>query len=116
MSGDNHTGGGFSLGPLIIDSDPFPAGWEQNARIDDGHAHQWERCLVVRTDGAGVGGVVCRWDAVVRCADCGCPRCGSSSDPDPCMERRHHDGLHITFGGRFEPVGGSLPPEENEHG
>lgn len=109
MSGDSNSGGGYRPGPLLIDRDPFPSGWEQSASIDDGHAHLWERCLVVRTNGDGT---VYRWDAAVRCADCGCPRCGSSSDPDPCMERRHHDGLHITLHGRFNPVGGYLPQED----
>lgn len=115
MSGESQSGGGFRPGPILLDVTPFATGWEQDSRIDDGHAHAWERCLLIRTDGGGVDGVAVRWEPVVRCADCGCPRCGSSSDPDPCMERRHHDGLHITLHGRFEPVGGYLPPEAGEH-
>jgi hypothetical protein len=109
--GEAYAGGGFDLGPLNIDGNVFAPGWEQADLTDDGHPHQWERVLVVTLYPQDSGpALVQRWEAVIRCRVCRCPRCGSSSDPDPCMERRHHDGLHITLHGRFEPVGGSLPP------
>lgn len=107
MSGDSFLGGGFEFGPLVIDGNVFAHGWEQSPALDN-HPHLWERCLVVTIDSDGT---VQRWEACVRCRVCRCPRCGSASDPDPCMERRHHDGLHITLHGRFDPVGGYLPPE-----
>jgi len=106
-SGDSLVGGGYDLGPLVIDGNVFACGWEQSPALDN-HPHMWERVLVVRLNGDGN---VATWESVIRCRACKCPRCGSSSDPDPCMERRHHDGLHITLHGRFEPVGGVLPPE-----
>lgn len=99
---------GYDHGPLVFDGSPFAPGWEQSPALDN-HPHLWERCLRVWLDDEGN---VLRWEPVVRCRVCRCPRCGSSVDPDPCMERRHHAGLHITLGGRFEPVGGYLPPED----
>ncbi len=98
---------GCQNGPLIFEGPAFPYGWEQSPILDT-HPHLWERCLYVILDSDGS---VVRWEPVVRCRLCKCPRCGSSADLDPCMERRHHDGLHITLHGRFEPVGGYLPPE-----
>ncbi len=96
---------GCNEGPTLHhDEPPWPILWEQDPRIDDGHAHQWERCLLL-SDGPK------RWrtEEVVRCAVCHAPRCGHSDDADPCMERRHHTSLHIYLSGRFEPLGGLLP-------
>lgn len=84
--------------PVII---PWPTGWEQDPRIDDGHAHNWEMVVVTHHPG--------QTEAVTRCATCHAPRCGSTFQIDPCMERRHHDGLHIHESGRYAPVGGYLP-------
>jgi hypothetical protein len=92
---------GYRQGPTLPhDEPPWPLGWEQDAHIDDGHGHEWERCLLL----AGPG----RWrqEHVVRCGVCRAPRCGHSEDDDPCMERRHHDGVHIRLSGAFEPLGG----------
>lgn len=93
---------GFRMGPTLHhDERPWPIMWEQS--VDESCAHEWERCLLL-ADGPG------RWqtEEVVRCAACHVPRCGDVGDPDPCMERRHHDSLHIYLSGAFEPLGGLL--------
>lgn len=91
-------------GPVLPpDAAPWPVGWEQDPRIDDGHEHEWELVVLL-----GDGERRVRHELVVRCAVCLAPRCGSSSDADPCMERRHHGGLHFTESGQVGPVGGTL--------
>lgn len=80
---------------------PWPTGWEQT--VDDTCAHHWEVVTVA------LGWRDC--ENVVRCATCHVPRCGHWSDENPCMERRHHDGLHLFLDGSFNPVGGMLGPE-----
>ena len=112
---------GYIEGPTLAnDVDPWPLGWEwewgwnadepdkrrRAVRIDDGHPHEWERCLLLAD-----GPRRYRDEHVVRCAVCHVPRCGHSGDEDPCMERRHHKGLHIYLSGRFEPLGGILACE-----
>lgn len=95
---------GYQVGPTLApDEPPWPTGWEQDPRIDDGHAHDWETCLL-----AADGRKRTRVEEVVRCSVCHAPRCGHSIDPDPCMERRHHRGLHVYLSGRYEPIGGYL--------
>ena len=81
----------------------WPIRWESDPRIDDGHAHRWEMVVVQPRPG--------HREAVTRCAVCSAPRCGHTFDDDPCLERRHHRGMHIHESGRFEPLGGILPPE-----
>lgn len=98
---------GYTIGPTIAATDrPWPIAWEQDplGDIDDGHAHEWECCLL-----AADGRHRLRIEEVVRCAICLVPRCGDSGDEDPCMERRHHRGLHHYLSGWYEPVGGLLP-------
>jgi hypothetical protein len=96
-------GGGSTVGPELPSSEaPWTPGWEQDPAIDDGHAHQWETVLLLPGPQRHHG------DEVVRCQSCHAPRCGSVHDPDPCMERRHHDGLHVFLSGRYGPVGGIL--------
>lgn len=80
----------------------WPIRWESDPRIDDGHAHQWEMVVVQPYPG--------HREAVTRCSVCSAPRCGYTFDEDPCMERRHHREVHIYESGRFEPLGGILPP------
>lgn len=95
---------GYAIGPnLPPDERPWPYSWEQDPRIDDGHAHAWELVLL-----QGDGRHRRYTEEVVRCASCHVPRCGHSRDDDPCMERRHHRGLHIHLSGRYEPLGGIL--------
>lgn len=109
---------GCTEGPtLAANEKPWPLGWEWEwgwnkaesdcrkpaVRIDDGHAHQWEVCHLLADGQRRV-----REESVVRCSTCHAPRCGDSSDPDPCMERRHHDGLHIHLSGMFRPLGDIL--------
>ena len=102
MIGDYVPERGYRLGePLEPGEDPWPIGRDRDPVVDDGHAHDWELVTMPAWHGR-------RAETVVRCATCLVARCGSSSDRDPCMDRRHHRGLHITLGGRFEPVGGIL--------
>ena len=92
---------GYTEGPTLAhDEKPWPIMWEQN--VDESCAHEWERCLLL----AGPGRA--HEARVIRCALCHVPRCGHSEDSDPCMERRHHDSLHIYLSGRFESLGGLL--------
>jgi hypothetical protein len=74
--------------------------WEQNPRTDDGHAHDWHMVVIAPRPG--------RTEAMTVCRVCTAPRCGHTFDEDPCLERRHHSGLHIYESGRFEPLGGIL--------
>lgn len=82
---------------------PFPNGWEQSSTVDT-CPHQWES--VYAEDYPG------RFVEVDRCISCRTPRCDRKQDGGQCIERRHHDGLHIFPSGRFDPVGGCLPDEE----
>lgn len=84
---------------LAPDESPWPLLWEQQRWIDD-HSHTWERVVVHRRG--------LRLEQVVRCLNCHVPRCGHSDERNPCMERRHHGGVHIRFDGSFDPVGGYL--------
>lgn len=80
---------GYRVGPILKPGEPpWPTRWEDDPTIDDGHAHDWETCLLgAPTDHRRV-------EEVVRCAVCSAPRCGSSTDPNPCLDRRHHRGDH----------------------
>lgn len=99
---------GYKVGPTLAPGEPpWPVGWEQDPRVDDGHAHDWETVLL--------GADHRRVEEVVRCAVCHAPRCGHSRDTNPCMERRHHRGLHIHLNGACDPVGGYLPRASGDH-
>lgn len=90
---------GYTEGPTLPHNElPWPLAWER--RVDESCAHEWERCLLL------AGPSRYRRERVVRCRRCHVPRCGHSEDADPCMERRHHRGLHIRLSGAFEPLGG----------
>jgi hypothetical protein len=93
---------GYSVGPTLAPGEPpWPGMWEQDPRIDDGHAHVWECCLLA------ADGLHRLWiEEIVRCAVCLAPRCGHSIDDDPCMERRHHRACHRYLSGRREHLGG----------
>lgn len=99
---------GFRLGRTLDQNErPWPIGWESLEVIDDGHAHEWELVTIPARYPGGRG------ESVIRCASCHVPRCGHSLDRDPCMERRHHNGLHITLHGSFTPLGGYLTEEKS---
>lgn len=94
---------GYWLGPTLpVGERAWPLFWEQQDGLDD-CLHEWERVMVQRH---GVSP-----EPVVRCRRCSAPRCGDSTDRDPCMERRHHGTTHLTLHGSFEPVGGYLTEE-----
>ena len=84
--------------------DPWPSDWEQRPERDT-CAHQWE----VHTTPNGAYG---KPEQVARCAACHTPRCGHVGDTDPCLERRHHDSLHIFESGKFAPLSGLLPSDD----
>jgi hypothetical protein len=95
---------GYIIGPnLPPDVRPWDYQWESDPRIDDGHAHEWELVLL---EGDGERRRFTEEVVRCRCSNCHAPRCGDSRDEDPCMERRHHRGLHIYLSGMFEPLGG----------
>lgn len=91
---------GYSIGPTLAPGErPWPICWEQEPGIDGTHTHSWECVLLGATEGQRV-------EEVVRCSACLVPRCGSSTDEDPCMERRHHTACHRYLSGRTEHMGG----------
>lgn len=85
-----------------------PAGWEQDPRIDDGHAHDW-RTVLTQPWGPNHPEHV---ETMIVCAECGAPRCGHSDDPAPCIERRHHRCFHRLADGDAWPIGGAKPGQE----
>lgn len=99
----------YSIGPTLQpDEPPWQLMWEQDPRIDDGHAHQWQRVHLI------ADGQRRRFEEdVIRCATCHVPRCGGTAetDADPCMERRHHRDMHIHLSGGFRPLGDLLREE-----
>ena len=98
--GDRRSGG-YRVGPTLAPGErPWPITWEQDQRIDDGHRHVWESVLLGAADHQRV-------EEVVRCSICEAPRCGTSTDPDPCMRRRHHRDCHRLLSNRREHIGGS---------
>lgn len=108
---------GYTVGPTLPPGEsPFAPGWEQDPRIDDGHPHVWETVLLGARQGAWRRRAHRRVEEVVRCQVCKAPRCGTSVDPNPCMERRHHRGVHVYLDGSFEPVGGLLPEIPDDAG
>lgn len=76
---------GCEPGPnLPVGQAPFAFGWEGAAFVDACEHQVWEHVLA-QPDSTGVGNEV-----VVRCRACHAPRCGHSTDEDPCMRLRHH--------------------------
>lgn len=98
---------GYWLGPTLpLGEDPWPLFWGRTPGLDD-CLHEWERVVIQRSPHAHMPTEPC-----VRCRRCKAPRCGDSTDTDPCMERRHHRTTHLTLSGSFEPVGGYLREEQ----
>ena len=81
----------------LIVTDPF-GDWTRDPRLNDGHPHRWETVLL---------GPPRRVEEVVRCEICHAPRCGSSTDRDPCMLRRHHRREHVLLFGTSRRLGTS---------
>jgi hypothetical protein len=83
--------------------DPWPWDWEQRPEKDT-CAHDWQ----VYVTPNGSGGMP---EPVLRCKTCHTPCCSNVStflSGDPCIERRHHKGLHIYESGSFASLGGIL--------
>lgn len=81
---------GYLIGPTLpATQSPWPLGWEQDPTIDD-CPHEWELVFL-----AADGQRRTRIEEVVRCVECHVPRCGHSTDEDPCALRRHHQGKHF---------------------
>lgn len=93
----------YDGGP-VVDEHPWSLNWEQDPKVHDGHAHEWERIIWADTTSQREDGGFDHAEIVVRCRACGAPRCGHSGDRPPCREVRHHLGPHH-LGGQFEPVG-----------
>ena len=92
---------GYVVGPTLApDERPWPLMWESDPRIDNGHGHIWETCLL-----SADGKHRVRVEEVVRCMVCHAPRCGHSVDRNPCMERHHHRVCHRFPNGATEHVG-----------
>jgi hypothetical protein len=92
---------GYWTGPTLDAGErPWPLLWEQGDVIDTCR-HEWERIVISDSHPEPM-------EPAVRCRICHTPRCGHSDDHDPCMERRHHRGIHIRLSGQFDPVGGYL--------
>jgi len=80
---------GYSIGPtLAADERPWPIGWESH--VDEACPHDWELVLLAADGRRRVHVEEC-----VRCELCHVPRCGHSTDEDPCDLRRHHSGDHL---------------------
>lgn len=75
---------GAVQGPILaVGTPPFAKGWQQSPVVATCPHLVWEHVLVTTTDGRG--NEVC-----IRCKFCQAPRCGHSTDVDPCMLVRHH--------------------------
>ena len=82
---------------FTVNTPPCPFDWETNPEIDT-CCHWWRLAIVAHWDSV---------DRTVYCERCRAPRCLSSLDEnDPCMERRHHHGVHVYLSGQFMPIGG----------
>lgn len=91
--------GGYIVGPTLGEGEqPFPLCWEQSEDVAACVHPEWESVLV-RQWGS-------RLQECIRCVECHAPRCGHSTDDDPCMRVRHHRGNHVYLSGTVEPVGG----------
>ncbi len=79
-------------------------GYDRN-EVEACHYHPAHRWIVLR-----VGDVHPQPHApdelMVICQGCFVPRCGHTTDPDPCMLPRHHEEPHELASGVTEPIGG----------
>lgn len=91
---------GYTVGPVLEPGEsPWPVCWEQSTSIDDGHRHVWESVLLPAHAGRSM-------QECVRCVECQAPRCGDSTEDDPCMRRRHHKACHELLSGALDHIGG----------
>lgn len=87
---------GYVIGPTLEATErPWPIDWESNPYRDEfGNecTHDvWELVLL-----AADGRHRVRVEECVRCQECLAPRCGHSTDEDPCILERHHRFDHMT--------------------
>lgn len=87
----------------IVTGPVFDIGWEWKAGIDV-CAHDWQPIQYRAYPGGPVG-------TVEKCTRCGVPRCISRNDSGSCVDRRHHDSVHVYPDGEFQPLGGYLPAD-----
>jgi hypothetical protein len=82
---------GYEVGPTLgPEESPWSYLWEQDPKVRECFHTRWETCLL-----AADGLHRVRVEEVVRCVECHAPRCGHTTDEDPCIEVRHHDGPHV---------------------
>lgn len=63
----------------------WPVGWESDPKVRICMHHEFEAVNVLRPGAVD--------EVVVRCSSCSAPRCGHSTDPNPCMRIRHHHDM-----------------------
>lgn len=89
---------GYSVGPTLAAGEaPWPLGWESDPAVVE-CGHEWETVLL-----AADGLHRALMEEVVRCSECHAPRCGHSTDDDPCDLERHHDGPHFPMSAHPPP-------------
>lgn len=96
---------GCNQGPTLdVDEIPWPSDWESLVSVGRCQHDDWEFVLV-RPDTTGRGNEI-----VVRCRECRAPRCGHSTDLNPCMLRRHHRSTDAPVGHRHYRLSMMMPP------
>lgn len=85
----------YEMGPtLAADEAPWPIMWESKPYRDvlnNECTHDTWELVLLEADGLHRVHI----EEAVRCRECHVPRCGHSTDDDPCVLERHHRGEHL---------------------
>lgn len=78
-------------------------GGYDEASVEGCPHHPWHDWWIFRIRDVIAGGEE-RWgdERMVICRSCYVPRCGYTTEPDPCILPRHHRCLHLTASGSVE--------------